>query len=735
MILPKTTRMASIGYGESSEGSQRRERAAIAAQACQTCRNRKSKCDEQRPKCGLCRRLNVECEYREPLPTKKDKTMVHILETLGRLETKFDNLAIGRGSVSTPDGLSPGGLASTSTMAESINSGTRIGREEQQQNRSADPRSMHQHLTVPHKVMLWPGIYIHLINSGITAAADLQHVLQEGTPWFNKLEIEKHPNAIPADVGLPCFAVNLGAHEAGRSSNVAFPTLTVQQIQEYSDAYFNTFNVLYPLLSRHTFMNEIVARLLREGYADGDAGAVLALLVFALGQLAIEGVFDRPLGEYNGIPSGFRGGTLEHPPGLNIFNEARRRIGFVHTQSSLENVQIFLLQGSYFEANARHLDFWRSTVAASMACQVLIRCNIIPWSTPQGDMVKRAYWACILNEDLYHLDLDLPQTGIHLLEDEVPLPYFNDGSDPQQHQEQQQSATISNAQQPNSHALDEPSHFQYHFLAMIALRRLIARIHAVIHECERAQASGHAHKIEPLWRGRGKEAQGQETPSTSSTQPGDNAEDYGGPPVAVIREMARQLDSWRALLPRPLQWTDSDRFNYPATNPTNRRPNEPLFTQDQGPIPIGHRFNLDIVTAQLRTRFYYARFMMYRPFVYKALHFPELMTNDDYNCCALAIKSACLWPLAMAPPKNKKRLVPHLFAWTQNFVGILLILRMCSVNDCLRSIVDEGGVVGWHEIDSTIQIMLEWVQDVRQVDGVADWAWKVVQPLFSTDRT
>ena len=89
---------------DSSEGSQRRERAAIAAQACQTCRNRKSKCDEQRPKCGLCRRLNVTCQYREPMPTKKDKTMVHILDALTRLETKFDNLAVGQSSVSsTPD--------------------------------------------------------------------------------------------------------------------------------------------------------------------------------------------------------------------------------------------------------------------------------------------------------------------------------------------------------------------------------------------------------------------------------------------------------------------------------------------------------------------------------------------------------------------------------------------------------------------------------------------------------
>lgn len=105
--------------------------------------------------------------------------------------------------------------------------------------------------------------------------------------------------------------------------------------------------------------------------------------------------------------------------------------------------------------------------------------------------------------------------------------------------------------------------------------------------------------------------------------------------------------------------------------------------------------------------------MTYRPFVYKALHFPELMTADDCNCCALAIKSACLWPLAMAPPKNKKRLVPHLFAWTQNFMGILLALKMCSVNECLLQIVEEGGVVGRAEIEATVTLMLEWMRDVK----------------------
>ena len=140
------------------------------------------------------------------------------------------------------------------------------------------------------------------------------------------------------------------------------------------------------------------------------------------------------------------------------------------TQSSLENVQILLLEAVYYESHARHLDFWRATVAASMACQMLITCKTIDWSSTQGDLVKRAYWTCMLSEDFYHLDLDLPRTNIVALQDEVPLPYFHDAHD--LHGES--GPLIS----------EERSHFQYHFLAMIALRRLIARINATIHECK-----------------------------------------------------------------------------------------------------------------------------------------------------------------------------------------------------------------------------------------------------------
>jgi hypothetical protein len=236
---------------------------------------------------------------------------------------------------------------------------------------------------------------------------------------------------------------------------------------------------------------------------------------------------------------------------------------------------------------------------------------------------------------------------------------------------------------------------------MIALRRLISRIHEVIHE--------------------------------SSTNQPESSDDYGGPPVTVTREMAHQLESWRSLLPRALQWQDSDKLDFPSSDPSGCRPNEALFSPDQGPVPIGHKYNLDLVSAQLRTRFYYARFMLYRPFVYKALHFPELMTAEDANCCAVAIKSALLWPMSMAPPKNKKRLVPHLFAWTQNFTAILLVLRMTTVNECLKQICDEQ--VDRSEIDKTVQLMLEWIQDVKQLDGIAEWSWRILQPLYGVQES
>ena len=243
-------------------------------------------------------------------------TMVHVLDTLVRLGNKLDNLAIGSGSRTAPDtnsssfgasGASSSAPAPFATSMSKAATGTSTDFENRSQlglrDLPAELQQNYQHLTAPHKIILSPGVYMHLLDLGIIAVSDLQYILQQGTSWFINREVAKHSTPLASEVSLPCFAVDLGAAQ-GLSSTVAFPTLTVDRVREYSEAYFNTFNVLHPLLDRESFVNESFPRILREGYGDGDIESVLALSVFALGQVAIDGVFGRPVSVVDSQPSG-----------------------------------------------------------------------------------------------------------------------------------------------------------------------------------------------------------------------------------------------------------------------------------------------------------------------------------------------------------------------------------------------------------------------------------------------
>lgn len=101
------------------------------------------------------------------------------------------------------------------------------------------------------------------------------------------------------------------------------------------------------------------------------------------------------------------------------------------------------------------------------------------------------------------------------------------------------------------------------------------------------------------------------------------------------------------MLPRDLQWAEDDPTSFPAPQTPNigsfgqsldpnlpslgsrERLSPPLFTPDLDSEPVHYPYVYDIQVALLRTRFYYAKYMIYRPFVYKALHFPEQMTQED----------------------------------------------------------------------------------------------------------
>ena len=88
------------------------------------------------------------------------------------------------------------------------------------------------------------------------------------------------------------------------------------------------------------------------------------------------------------------------------------------------------------------------------------------WNSPRGDLIKRAYWHCVIMESALHTELDLPLTGIIGLEDRVGIPSFN--------------TPFCEA----DHRGNQSSHFEAHYASQVALRRLCSNLHNNIYECK-----------------------------------------------------------------------------------------------------------------------------------------------------------------------------------------------------------------------------------------------------------
>jgi hypothetical protein len=142
----------------------------------------------------------------------------------------------------------------------------------------------------------------------------------------------------------PIAGLDLQIPSSSNSLQLPTPSLNWDMMQRLSKAFFDTFNFLYPVMDRESFNANILAAAAGGGFDDGALSA-LAFLVFALGEVSIAGTQGMPIGIYKGRPSGVKGGTLDRPPGLAFFNEARKRMGYSLTECSLENVQMFALAG------------------------------------------------------------------------------------------------------------------------------------------------------------------------------------------------------------------------------------------------------------------------------------------------------------------------------------------------------------------------------------------------------
>lgn len=121
--------------------------------------------------------------------------------------------------------------------------------------------------------------------------------------------------------------------------------------------------------------------------------------------------------------------------------------------------------------------------------------------------------------------------------------------------------------------------------------------------------------------------------------------------------------------------------------------------------------------------------MIFQPYIWKALHFPTLqLVSDVIDRFVMGVDSMLQWPLAYSPLKDKKRLIPNSYAWTQSFLMFLLILRAIREDPRLVQVCADR--IGLARIDESVEVMLEWMDDMQQVDGVAAWSRSTLGPLY-----
>ncbi|KAL1304254.1 hypothetical protein AAFC00_000669 [Neodothiora populina] len=544
------------------------------------------------------------------------------------------------------------------------------------------PKHIFSTLTASHRALLWPKIREQIISDDNSMEADLSTIAERGSPWFVHLDLCKHPHALSDDVDFSTAHMK-SLTLSGSWTNV--PEINFEKMHVLSSAYFATFNVLYPILDHKTFETEVLIPIQKHGFSNNSPNICLGLVVFALGEIAVSAQDGLPI--KNGRPASNDSKSENDgvPPGLALYVEAGRRFGPFTATSSITIAQMLLLQATYLGACARYAEAWRIINMAALTCQMLVRCDMSGWSDPSTDALKRAYWGCLLQETYFHCDLDMPTSSLDELEGEVPMPTFS----------------RSNAE--SGGYVEDATNYEYHFLAMIALRPILKNIQHYIHGF----------------------------PDTNNDYP----ETRGEIPARLIEEFDRQLQGWRSVLPAFLRWDDSG--DTPKTSPmwlssigSSSSDGSPASTSagtSSTTLDQTRKWIQDLMVHQLRSRYHYTRFMLFRPSIYKVLQMSQLADADVEKLCGEALREACALPMTMAFFSNKKRLMPQLYVWTQVFMSMLLILAYTDQDENLKGIADVE--VDRNNMQQSVDIMISWMAEMRHIDATAEWSWNIIRKM------
>lgn len=287
----------------------------------------------------------------------------------------------------------------------------------------------------------WPGL--HLAQS-----SELSPPGMEG-PAVYLADIELDGPAFPEHVGTEDFPENW------------LTTLSLSTVKGLSNAYFNTFNRIFPFIDRDYYFLNTLSTVVGEGF-NYDIESCLVLSIMALGCLGMKafeegGYHNEDILPADGVIQNLMNQDI---PGKGLFNESRRRIGLCSCAKDIQVSQYYLTAALFYSQAMRPIDQWLMTERASTNCLIFwshLRNRSDGWMT---DMQSRVFWCSLLMETVIVQELELPRSRLRDLEDIVPLPKF---------------ITYPHAKKTQSQRRDD-SYYHYHFLAQIAHRIILIRI-------------------------------------------------------------------------------------------------------------------------------------------------------------------------------------------------------------------------------------------------------------------
>ena len=173
-----------------------------------------------------------------------------------------------------------------------------------------------------HQVLFWPAI-----QSALPESVKLMCQMN-GATYSTRLEASrpKPPHSTSVDM-----------------SSEWLSKLSIATLKELSDVYFTTFNLATPILDQKTYFQRTLGVAI-----DGNFGicieSCIVLVVMALGLMGQKALREARFAS-TPVSTPYVDGQEDEMPGLDFFNEARKRFGFLMCEQDLQACQFYLLSG------------------------------------------------------------------------------------------------------------------------------------------------------------------------------------------------------------------------------------------------------------------------------------------------------------------------------------------------------------------------------------------------------